>query len=212
MHQTKYEFLSEVFELEDIESRLNLYPGKIKLNSKELLNLISKHEYSVTRSISNASEATVVKILKHVWPDRPYKKKVDTYLFEKYGFAYCSHCRLVKDKEEFSANKSRLNNVNSHCKVCYTDTTREYQRAYQAHRDALQIKALPIWANKESIKEIYKTCPSNWHVDHIFPLRSTLVCGLHTELNLQHLPALDNIEKRNNFDIEKTYYSWPSLE
>ena len=70
---------------------------------------------------------------------------------------------------------------------------------HAAARRAKQKNATPVWANLSAIKLIYKTCPAGYHVDHIIPLTHHLVCGLHCEANLQHLSALENIQKSNNF-------------
>ena len=66
-------------------------------------------------------------------------------------------------------------------------------------RRAYKLKAVPKWANLEKIKDIYKHCGKGYHVDHIIPLRSPNVCGLHVENNLQILKARDNISKGNRF-------------
>lgn len=39
-----------------------------------------------------------------------------------------------------------------------------------------------------------------WHLDHIIPLQSDLVCGLHVWNNFQLLPARDNIRKSNRLE------------
>ena len=74
-----------------------------------------------------------------------------------------------------------------------------YKAYHTALRRAYQLKATPLWANLSAIKEIYRTCPQGYHVDHIVPLKGINVCGLHCETNLQHLPALENIRKSNSF-------------
>lgn len=74
------------------------------------------------------------------------------------------------------------------------------RRAYQAAREASKIMATPRWADLGVIKRIYEACPSGHHVDHIIPLKHHLVCGLHVPENLQYLPAVENIRKKNRFD------------
>jgi len=71
--------------------------------------------------------------------------------------------------------------------------------AYGAKRKLMQKNAIPKWANLKKIKEIYAKCPDGYHVDHIIPINSKVVCGLHVENNLQYLTAFDNISKKNKF-------------
>lgn len=74
---------------------------------------------------------------------------------------------------------------------------------YEARRRSAKRSATPRWANREIIKmlyqigKIYRDAGIPCHVDHIVPLRSRLVCGLHVESNLTLLPARDNIAKSN---------------
>lgn len=82
--------------------------------------------------------------------------------------------------------------------------------ANTAKRKATKRKATPDWANPFFIAEAYhlakvreKVCGGKWHVDHIVPLRSKLVCGLHVENNLQVIPASVNQRKSN--------VSWPDM-
>ena len=71
-------------------------------------------------------------------------------------------------------------------------------------RDAFKRRAQPNWAAAEAITAIY-TRASNLqkrtgvkrHVDHIYPLKHKLFCGLHVSWNLRILTARQNISKGN---------------
>lgn len=80
----------------------------------------------------------------------------------------------------------------------------EYVTADAAKRRAIKLQAIPSWANENAILAIYEAARANsLSVDHIVPLRSPLVCGLHCEANLQLLPLVDNISKNNRH--------WPDM-
>jgi hypothetical protein len=70
-------------------------------------------------------------------------------------------------------------------------------RAINANRRAVKLKAMPWWVDKNTIKKIYENCPKNKVVDHIIPLISPIVCGLHVPWNLQYLTPSANSVKGN---------------
>lgn len=82
--------------------------------------------------------------------------------------------------------------------------------AMVSRRRAAKIQAAPAWANKFYVEEIYdlaqlrtKATGFRWVVDHIVPLQSKSVCGLHWELNLDVIPEKDNAAKGNRH--------WPDM-
>ena len=82
--------------------------------------------------------------------------------------------------------------------------------SFFAKRRALKVRATPMWANEFFISEAYhlaalrtKVTGFPWHVDHIVPLMSKIVCGLHVENNLQVIPGHVNASKSNRH--------WPEM-
>lgn len=86
----------------------------------------------------------------------------------------------------------------------YTQKFPEKIAAKSAKRRAYNLQATPSWADKKYIDLFYKIAKeeslelgSICHVDHIVPLKSKLVCGLHNEFNLQVLLGAENLRKSN---------------
>ena len=85
-----------------------------------------------------------------------------------------------------------------------------YHAAKCAERHARKLQATPKWAIKFFIEEAYRLAALRtkifgfrWHVDHIVPLQSKIVCGLHTHHNIQVIPGRDNQSKNNR--------RWPGM-
>lgn len=85
---------------------------------------------------------------------------------------------------------------------------------YRAHfkkRQQLKRNAMPAWADEAAIRAIYDECQRisketgvKHHVDHYYPLKNDLVCGLHVQDNLQIITAYANLSKGNNFPQEES--------
>lgn len=77
-------------------------------------------------------------------------------------------------------------------------------RANNAFRHASKLRATPRWVNRDDLKAVYvKAKEMGLTVDHIVPLQSAIVCGLHVPWNLQLLSASENCKKKNLF--------WPDM-
>jgi hypothetical protein len=103
-------------------------------------------------------------------------------------------------------NRAKYNAINKK----WRDKNKPLINYHTMLRTASKLQATPKWANNFYILEAYKLSKLRgnitgikWHVDHIVPLRSKLVCGLHVEHNLQVIPASVNQRKSNK--------SWPDM-
>ena len=115
----------------------------------------------------------------------------------------CKDCRSKYQKIYQKAyRKDNLEKLRADNKA-WREANREKRRSYVAKRRATKLKATPAWADLKKIEEIYLNCPPGYQVDHYFPLQSPIMCGLHTELNLQYLPAKENISKGNKVTLEQ---------
>ena len=95
-------------------------------------------------------------------------------------------------------------------KAAYRKKNPGVDASYGAKRRAISKLATPSWANKFFIEEAYRLAALRtkmlgypWHVDHIVPLNSKIVCGLHTHNNLRVIPAIENLKKHNTY--------WPDM-
>lgn len=125
---------------------------------------------------------------------------------------------LAYIKEWQQANPERVKAAKRKNKLTRKDTVKaEYKRnkadyfSRAAARRATVKQVTPAWANKEEMAEMYIIASKLngfftkpfFHVDHIVPLVSPLVCGLHTPANLQLLSAQANLSKHNRH--------WPEM-
>ena len=122
---------------------------------------------------------------------------------------YCKHC----------TNRQSLKYAHSQeGKTKRKEYNKEWSKknAYKKNascqgRKAAKLKATPIWADLEIVEGLYKQARElekstgiKHDVDHIVPLRSKLVCGLHVESNLRVIPSIENRIKGN-----KVWPDWP---
>lgn len=138
------------------------------------------------------------------------------------GAVYCSRkCNLscTQRAEHLSVlNTGAGNPMYTGATIAATSSTgRKYLRtqphkelAKSAKRRSAKKNAVPGWASKAAIEAIYEKARrfsdltgESFHVDHIVPLTSDLVCGLHWEGNLQVLSGVDNLSKANRV--------WPDM-
>lgn len=108
-----------------------------------------------------------------------YKQKADTWI------------KLNREKHAVSVRKWEANNP---------DKKRENYANYRAAKK----NATPKWADRKEIARIHKLATEKGlEVDHIVPLSSPLVCGLHCEDNLRCIPQPLNRHKSNRY--------WPDM-
>ena len=121
---------------------------------------------------------------------------------------YKRHRRKIIDyqKRYAAGNRAKKNIISRRWATLHPENVRAHCRT----RQAMKRRSVPAWADLSKIKAIYAEARrlemqtgERFHVDHIVPLKSPLVCGLHWELNLTILGASENIRKGNRI--------WPDM-
>ena len=128
---------------------------------------------------------------------------------------------LQADRDRYANNAEELKTKAAKYKASNKDYYDNYNRAYykfnkhkflaaNSKRRKVIVKATPDWLSdlqKQQIEDVYwlaqdlKSMSGEvYHVDHIVPLQSKNVCGLHVPWNLQVLPADLNLQKSNNYE------------
>jgi hypothetical protein len=119
--------------------------------------------------------------------------------------------RRIVNREQYNAYAREWNQANREKNNAYDRKERflhpGISTARSGFRRAHRIQATPRWLTKEQkqeMKQFYVDCPKGYHVDHIYPLKSNIVCGLHVPWNLQYLSASENLIKGNKVEVK--YY------
>lgn len=129
--------------------------------------------------------------------------------------------RKVKQHDYYEANKEELLAYGKEHRKTYDplhkDERNEYHRnrrfthpekyrARRAKRRCAEANAIPPWVDYNEIEKVYynakvleKQDGIKRHVDHIDPIQSDLICGLHVSGNLQILTDAENCSKGNKF-------------
>ena len=138
---------------------------------------------------------------KHYAENADEKKKRMHRNYEENKSAY--HARSAKWKKEnpaiVSLQMAKWRSSNSHIVAALT-----------SKRRATRIKATPLWANEKAVEQYYLIANflsvelgTEFEVDHVVPLQSKLVCGLHAQTNLSIMLKPVNIKKGNR--------RWPDM-
>ena len=133
----------------------------------------------------------------------------------------CKICEVSKSREFFHQGRRKcISCYNRKCvEYAHSETGKEKRKDYNKiwskenaakknacsrKREISKIDAIPTWADLGKIENLYKLAKDlevetgiKYDVDHIVPLRSELVCGLHVESNLRVITAVENRIKGN---------------
>lgn len=145
----------------------------------------------------------------------------------------CTKCNVLKPFDEFNKHTLHKDGLTSQCRCCirlkrkedkpridaYNQSKKPVQNAqmrdhyrrntsyYHAKvkkRRAQKVHATPIWFEEAQVRVLYaKAAEWGFDVDHIVPMQSDKVCGLHCWSNLQLLDPALNRSKGNR--------SWPDM-
>ena len=132
---------------------------------------------------------------------RRYKSNPAKYLAATAEYVAKNRIEVrARHQRWYEENKVHVNKRNN----AYREANLAVFRAFTAKYRAQKKRATPAWANTFFIEEIYnlaalrqRLLKQPMEVDHIVPLQSGLVCGLHVETNLQIIPRKDNRSKSN---------------
>lgn len=120
--------------------------------------------------------------------------------------------RRNPERQREAYRRQRQNNIDAVRESAkkYKKKNRAFYTAAQVEREANKKQATPTWADKGKILAVYEGASrlseqmgEAFDVDHIVPLKSDMVCGLHVQDNLQVLHQSDNSGKGNRW--------WPDM-
>lgn len=148
----------------------------------------------------------------------------DWYIYSS-GKRQCNPCRRVAKRAYYQRNKEKILTSNKEWWQENPDKARKYSRsritrdpdyyrryhqevakpsgkhtAHAARRRATKLQATPSWFDNKEVNYIYALAKDKGlEVDHIVPLISDTVCGLHVQDNLRCVSKGLNNHKGNHY-------------
>ena len=163
--------------------------------------------------------------MKHCWKCSTSKPELDfgSNKSKPDGLATeCRECKRQQDREYAARNREAAKKRASEWYYKNYEYARQQQKPYslnwkkinsdkhcsiESKRRASKLNATPKWLTESDnllinckyslAKMLSRETGIQYHVDHIVPLKSKVVCGLHVPWNLQVIPATENLRKSN---------------
>jgi len=130
-------------------------------------------------------------------------KPIDLFFKVRIQDGYCPYCNDC-DRERQRSKKRVGRNLNPD----YRANRNKLMRYHNSLRRKSVKTQVVSESHKSLIKEFYNNTPEKMVVDHVVPLVSDDVCGLHVPWNLQYLDNHQNSVKNNLFDGTSNNESW----
>ena len=142
------------------------------------------------------------------------------HIAERYtGNKTCCLCGNATANKAKSQNRDKYRAMFNEWQRNNPDKTKTYTRKYldknqgkrnlwTANYRQAKDERMPDWLNDGHLLEmesVYEYCSAlrkcglDYHVDHIVPLRGTIVSGLHVPWNLQVITGTENMSKGNKY-------------
>lgn len=126
---------------------------------------------------------------------------------------YAKQARWKKENKERVADYGRAYRQSEDQKAKANARTKRWVEQNKGRASALWASmkdarrtATPSWADFNFINFLYATrlymqkeTNTEWHVDHVVPVKGKRVSGLHVHFNLRVVPAKYNLQKSNKF-------------
>lgn len=189
-------------------------PGKTYWNKEKIFECAKKYDKKLDFQKENTgaySAARKLNIIDDVCLHMEFKN--DQLSADANG-RVCKKCNIFKHRDLICKSKKSRSGMGNKCKACLAiyckDRLKNNPGVFNhntANRRAMHNKATPKWISAAHKREILKTYKEAKHisktlniiheVDHIIPIRSKIVCGLHVPWNLQIITREQNRAKSN---------------
>lgn len=186
---------------------------KDSFKKQDILDFCCQWTKTATAYFGSSCTKKLQRVFGESIKQKPRGMSINTYLLLEFGFRRCAVCADILSLDSFCKNTSEAIGYNSKCRKCVAELRKlEAPKINEltAKRRASKFQATPKWLTKKQRSDIlafYKKAKQletktgvKHNVDHIIPIQSNIVCGLHVPWNLQVITAKENMSKGNRYN------------